>query len=210
MSCKIYGGPHAVEEMVWPVAAQGRSPQAPLKPAVTNVSENADAHAQEIANLRTQVRDARAAGLAAGKQAAEAELEPVLERLSSTVAELCTLRARLRKQAEDDLVKLALGIAKLILRRELTVDPDALRGIVGAALEKVQNRDIARIRLHPDHEAAVRRHLDTFHVANVEVIADRTLRPGDLVLDTSRGALDASIETQLSEIERGLVDRLAK
>jgi flagellar biosynthesis/type III secretory pathway protein FliH len=46
--------------------------------------------------------------------------------------------------------------------------------------------------------------------ASIEVIPDPSRQPGALVFETERGNLDASIETQLLEIERGLTDRLRK
>jgi flagellar biosynthesis/type III secretory pathway protein FliH len=41
-----------------------------------------------------------------------------------------------------------------------------------------------------------------------ELVADPALPPGGLVFETSRGDLEASIDNQLREIERGLTDRL--
>jgi flagellar assembly protein FliH len=42
----------------------------------------------------------------------------------------------------------------------------------------------------------------------VELAADKTLARGAVVFETNRGNLDASVETQLREIEQGLTDRL--
>jgi flagellar assembly protein FliH len=40
----------------------------------------------------------------------------------------------------------------------------------------------------------------------VEVLADANLAPGGVILESSRGLLDASVDTQLAEIERGFAD----
>jgi flagellar assembly protein FliH len=40
----------------------------------------------------------------------------------------------------------------------------------------------------------------------VEVIADPGIERGAVILETGRGMLDASVETQLVEIERGFAD----
>jgi flagellar biosynthesis/type III secretory pathway protein FliH len=42
----------------------------------------------------------------------------------------------------------------------------------------------------------------------VEVVADSAMGPGDVVFETERGDLDASVASQLEEIRRGLADRL--
>ena len=44
--------------------------------------------------------------------------------------------------------------------------------------------------------------------SNLVLVADPALKPGELFFETSQGTLDASVETQLREIERGLIDKL--
>src|SRR5262245_41188181 len=110
-----------------------------------------DALTQVRQEAAQQVFDAHAAGLregeANGRRLAAAETEAVMARLCATIEELAKLRARLRHEAEADLVKLALAIARRILRRELSVDPDALGGLVISALDKLQGQEIVRVRV---------------------------------------------------------------
>jgi flagellar biosynthesis/type III secretory pathway protein FliH len=42
----------------------------------------------------------------------------------------------------------------------------------------------------------------------VEIVSDAAQARGGALFEISRGALDASVETQLREIERGLVDEM--
>jgi flagellar biosynthesis/type III secretory pathway protein FliH len=44
----------------------------------------------------------------------------------------------------------------------------------------------------------------------VEVIADPSRAVGTVIFETQHGNLDASVESQLQEIERGLADRLRR
>jgi flagellar assembly protein FliH len=180
-------------------------------------SEPGPDYAGQIAQLQRQAEqcahEAHAAGVkegeAAGRRSAAAELQPVIERLSRAIEEIAGLRPRLRREAEADLVKLSLAIARRILRRELLVDPDALHGLVLAALEKLQAQEICRVKVHPSLAASVTACLRKAPAgALVEVAADASAPPGAVVFETGRGNLDASIETQFQEIERGLTDRL--
>jgi flagellar assembly protein FliH len=173
----------------------------------------------EIAQLKQEweqrVREAHAAGVregeAAGRTRGAAEVQPVVERLARTIEELTQMRPRLRKEAESDTVQLSLAIARRVLRRELAVDPDAMRGLVMSALEKLQGHEISRVKVHPAHAAQVSAVLRTSsHNAAVEVIPDPSCEPGGIVFETTRGDLDASVDSQLQEIERGLTDRLRK
>ncbi len=189
------------------------------EPAPPRAAEPAVDHAAQIAQIQRQAeqraREAHAAGVkegeAAGRTRAAAELQPVIERLSRAIEEIAGLRPRLRREAEHDMVKLALAIARRILRRELAMDPEALHGLVLAALEKLQGQEISRAKVHPSLAASVTACLRKGTAgAAVEVITDPSAPPGTVVFETGRGNLDASVESQFQEIERGLTDRLGK
>jgi flagellar assembly protein FliH len=150
-------------------------------------------------------------GRGVGRDQAKAELQPVLDRLAKNLAELSSLRSRMRKDAEGDLLKLAMAIARRVLHRELTLDPESIQGVIKVALEKLQSRDLGRVRVHPDHEKSVRAALERYSTSpNFELSADPSLQCGDVLFETEHGVLDASIESQLLEIERGFADRLRK
>ena len=171
--------------------------------------------AQIERQIEERVRQARAAGLREGEAAERnrgaAELKATLDRLAQSIQELAGWRARLRREAEADLVRLALEIARRVVRREIAVDPDALRGLAAAALEKLRGQDISRVKVHPSHAALLAACLKQAPGGNtVEVVADASREPGALIFETARGNLDASVDAQLQEIERGLVDRLRK
>ncbi len=152
-----------------------------------------------------------AEGMAVGKEQAAAEVKPVLDRLAHTLAELSSLRSRIRRDAEKDLVKLAIAIARRVLHREVTIDPESIEGLIKVALEKLQSRDVCKVRVHPAHAEFIKASFDRIsNSKTVELIVDPSLRCGDVLFETSHGTLDASIEAQLSEIERGFADRLQR
>jgi len=175
--------------------------------------------AARIAQLETQyqqkIREAHAAGAregeVAGRSRAAAELQPVIERLGRSIQEISNLRLRLRREAEADVVQLAIAIARRVVRREISADPDALRGLVVAALEKLQGQEVSRVRVHPSHLAMVQACLQqAVNGGRMEVTSDGSREPGSVIFETTRGNLDASVDSQLQEIERGLTDRLRR
>jgi len=136
-------------------------------------------------------------------------LDQALARLTGQLEELAALRQKLRREAEEDLVRLSVAIARRVLRRELVADPEAILGVAKAALSKLDSREILRVRVHPAEAETIRQQLvEHQSPERIEVVPDRTLERGSFVVDTSRGYLDASVETQLAEIERGLTDLL--
>ncbi len=146
-------------------------------------------------------------GQAAARREAAAHTEAMHLQVARTIEELCGLRQRFRHEAEEDVVELAIAIARRILHRELTVAPEALLGLVKAALEKIELREVHRVRVSRADAPMVAQHLEKMGLPRpIEVIADPSLERGSAILDSSRGALDASVETQLAEIERGFAD----
>jgi len=184
------------------------------KPAADPVQPDPTSEIARIEQRCEQrVAEARAAGMregeAAGRSRASAELQPVIERLARSAEEIGGLRGRLRKEAESDVIRLSLAIARRILRRELAIDPEALRGPILGALEKLQAQEISRVRVHPSQVSAVSSCLrQATPGATIEVVGDPSRQPGAALFETNHGNLDASVETQLEEIERGLNDRL--
>ena len=163
MLCRVLVGEKAqesVEAMVWRPAGGGARATGSAR------TGNADSAAlqRQAADLertmQIHVQQARDTGLQEGsrkgREEAAAELKPVVERLARAAADLSNLRDRVRRQAEADLVKLALAIAKRVMHRELAVDPDAMQGIVRSALDRLQNREVDRLRVHPSHIGPVR------------------------------------------------------
>src|SRR5262245_36582661 len=214
MSCRLHqpGESPEVEPVVWRPANSPISSESPRKPpdAAAELREQA---AQLQQHYEQRVREAHAAGLregdAAGRARAAGDVQPVLDRLARSIDEIAGFRARLRAEAEADLVQLSLAIARRVLRREIAIDPEALHGLILGALKKLQGQEIARVRVHPSHAAAVtaclRRNLNS---EQIEVIADPSREVGAVIFETQRGNLDASVESQLQETERGLADRL--
>jgi flagellar assembly protein FliH len=161
------------------------------------------------------LREARAAGVkegeATGKKSALAELQPLIDRLARTIEELSQLRAHLRRDAEADMVKLSLAIARRVLRREMLIDPEALHGLVLAALEKLQGQELCRVKVNPAQAPMIKAALQkTASGSAIEVLPDGSREPGSVIFETQRGNLDASVESQLREIECGLADCLRK
>jgi flagellar assembly protein FliH len=149
------------------------------------------------------------AGEAAAKAAAAGELKQAVQTLADSVVEISRSRAEILRRAEGDVVRLSIEIARRILHRELTLNTSALEALIRAALEKLQAQEVYRVRIHSGQEELMRSCLEkSGRSASVEVISDPSQPVGGAVFEINSGVLDASVETQLREIELGLTDRL--
>ena len=206
-----------IQPIVWRTGSSGaaasaaaravRQPAAPPTPA-----EPAGPSAEFEAQVHQQLEAAFEAGRREGevaRQKLEGEVRTAVERLALTTAEVAAARTDAIRRAEGDIVQLSMEIARRILHRELSIDREALSALIRAALDKLASQQVCRVRVHPDQEAPVRAALSQMgRGVEVEVVSDATQARGGALFETENGVLDASVETQLQEIERGLADRL--
>jgi flagellar assembly protein FliH len=174
-------------------------------------NSHADVEREAARKLDQARREAYAEGLAAGRQQAEEQFRPAVQGLAETLTSLARLRENIREETIQDLVHLTTSIAARVIHREVAVDPDALAGLIQAAFSKLQSREINRVRMHPTLEPMVRKLLEQGGAPkNLVLTPDPNLKPAEVFFETAQGVLDASVETQLREIERGLIDKLER
>lgn len=174
-------------------------------------NSGADLERQMNERVQTAHKKGFAEGEAAGRQQATAQFNSALEKISRSVAEIVSLKSRLHHEAEEDVVKLAIGIARRILYREITTDPTALAGLVRAALDKLDGREVQRLRANPQDAPVLQQQLQQIGMPRkIDVVPDASLQRGSAIFETTHGSLDASAETQLNEIDRGFTDLLKR
>jgi len=221
MRCRVADPAQGIEPVTW------RSVGTPRPgPAVAEAGQNkADAQAQEISKLRAELQEcerrrqmevaqARREGASEGYRQVQEETSVALNtannQIAQALADLAVTKRKLRNDVEGELIKLSLAIARRILHREISIDPEALHGLVHTALQKLQNREVSRVRVYPAGADAVRSALERIGAAPaIQVFPDSGLKNGDIVFETSFGELDASVDSQLQEIQRGFADRLS-
>lgn len=190
-------------QLLWSHAPQHAAPVIPISEAgQIDFATNDAVHAAH--------RLGRQEGEAAAREA-ELAFHAQLQELVDCAANMADLRSGIIRTAHKDLLQLAVAIARRILHRELLLSEDVLQGIIAANLEKLQAQDVNRLRVHPTLLDRVEAILSSRPKnRRPQVVADASLQPGGCVFETMRGNVDAGIESQLAEIDRGLADHLAE
>ncbi len=165
-------------------------------------------HALE-AGMATAKQEAFESGYRRGEQEAREAITPVLARMSASIAEVIAMRPELRRLAEKDTVTLALKIARRILHRELSVDHGALNALARVVFDRLSRAEAWQLKVHPQFVDGIRNALPAGVADRVNIEADSLCDPGTFLVRYSEGEIDASVDSQLEEISRGLTDRLA-
>ncbi len=120
-------------------------------------------------------------------------------------------RAAYYQKLEEEAVRLAMSIARKVLHREAQVDAMLLMGIVRVALERIEGATGVQLVVNPQQAAEWRQYLAAHLAAGEmpEVVEDAGMQAQHCGLRTSMGTADLSLDTQLKEVEQGLMDLLA-
>lgn len=182
-----------------------------LRQDSSHVTESLAARIQELEHLlEVRTKEAYRRGQEETQAALKKKTDEALQNLKNSIEDFDGRKRSIYQEAESSLVQLALAIARRVLHRELTVSPEALQGLVSVALERVRMQELLRIHVHSDKESAVRQALSALTKLNIEIVTGDHLPQGCLQIETRQGCIDASVETQLAEIERGLADHLKR
>jgi|SRR5579862_5968486 len=201
MSSRVYSGPAAdARGIVW------RSTDDPHTGAVRrDMPSKDDTGTQAAYDQGFEAGKAAAARVAT--QHATTQLAPVLASLGAVVKELAGVRKRFRTEAEEATVNLAIAIARRVLHREIAVDPEAIVGLVRSGFDRLNAREVHRLRVSPGDAAVLQENRMSLDLPPaVEIVVDPSLIPGGAIFETSSGEMDASVTTQLDEIQRGFAD----
>ncbi len=125
--------------------------------------------------------------------------------------------ARQRQELLDEVqpyaVRIAVEVAKRIVRRELQTDPGLITRTVQAAFEQMSPAPGMRVRVHPIDASHLRRTIREVVTSPdqaecVEIVPDESIEQGGCVIEGQRGVVDARLRTQFEEIQARLFDAL--
>jgi flagellar assembly protein FliH len=150
--------------------------------------------------------EARADGLRAGRQAAAAEIEPLRAALRASVSALAGARAAVPRLAAEEVVELALLVAGHVLAQELPQHRELLLASVAEALARVELGPATVLRIHPEELALVAAQQGA--APGLQLLADATLAPGELVVETSDQVVDGRVAARLVAMRAALVAAL--
>lgn len=149
--------------------------------------------------------EAREAGHQAGREEAAANLEEALKTLNDAVKE----RKKIIKDAEGEILRLALKIAEQIIHSEVSLHRDVSLNIVSEAIGRVSDREQIIVKVNRDDAEYLKRYKDRLAsmldgVKSFSIIEDANIEPGGCIIETNLGFIDSRISTKLKSIEEAL------
>ena len=165
----------------------------------------------EAADLREQARrDGESCGRAEGKAAYENLIAEAGRIRDEAEAEY----ARLLEGAEGDALEVVLDIAKKVIGEEVGCNRENLIHMIKDAFFHCTNKEDVVLKVAAGDYDYVLEHKDLLLSAvegldNMEIKRDLALEPGDCLIETPFGNLDAGVATRISRIEEAFYRTLS-
>jgi flagellar assembly protein FliH len=186
------------------VAVDSTVAAAPIAAPAGDDSLLAD-HRERLAALeREAFTKGYAQGERAGLEAGGKRADAMLRRIAQTIEELGGLRQTLIQETEREMVQLALTLARRVVHREVTLDPELAAALAHVALERLGTTSPATIRLNPDDYTVVAQDSARWTGQTVTVVPDPSISRGGCLVESAFGSVDATIEQQFDELSRAL------
>lgn len=175
-----------------------------------------DPHAEERARARQAAEQAGfaagqaqgekagfAAGHAEGMAAAHTELSQLRQRFQGWLQSLTQPLADLDREVSVQMARLAAQMARAIIYRELTIEPEHLEVVARTAIEAlpVAVRAVTLV-CHPDDADALQAAIDQdkvqgAHAQSITVRRDATVTPGGLLVESNTMGVESLVDARL-------------
>ena len=177
-------------------------------------SDGARPPAVEISeeDLNQRINDAFNAGLKEGKELAERGLINVFRALRAASETIHNMRGKILRETEYELIDMVMLVARKVIIREVSQDRSILSGVVQHALAGLSAREEITLRINPDDYLLITSgHEELLHkeLLNERLLfkPDPSVAAGFCLVDTAMGTIDASLDGQMVQIYRSLLEQ---
>ncbi|MCX4028893.1 flagellar assembly protein FliH [Endozoicomonas sp. SM1973] len=171
----------------------------------TGLEEGKTAGYQE--GLTKGQEDGYQQGLQQGQEAAIEELHKQMGRLQQLINALYNPIADQDEALTQQLVNIAIAIAKQVVQRELQLDSSQITTVVRAAIQAMPITDQQiKVFLNPQDIDLINEHVAQ-QGENWQLLPDDKLLPGGCRVETANSLVDASVEARLSQLTERLAEQ---
>lgn len=161
-----------------------------------------DREAEEQQRLRMLHEEARKQGYEAGLEQARSAMEQEARRLRQLGESLGSALDALDFRLADQVLNLALDVAKQVVVGELSARPERILDVVKQALRQMaETTREARLLLNPEDAHVVRPILnELLDKSRLRIVEDARIVRGGCLIETPQGDLDATLQTRWRQV----------
>jgi flagellar assembly protein FliH len=167
---------------------------------------------QKVQNAISQGKDeGYRDGFETGNEDGKKQYEALLQQASSIVDKSKADYKSRVEQAEPLILELAIKAAEKIIHASLEQERERWNGFVQEVVKEVKDQQEARLYVHPSsYELTLARKNELKNMLNapIYIYPDGQLSEYGCIVESSFGKIDASIDSQLSELRKKLLEKL--
>ncbi len=147
-------------------------------------------------------------GIKDGREHIEQELADIVrqanDKAQKTINDAKEQTSEYFIRAEDDIIKVLMMAIEKILPQHFLDVPQVILPVVHESIKYVRDQKEIKIHVEPDSYDLILMARNEFQsmltdgTAIIEVVSDEALSPGDCIIETPNGAVDARLSTQIN------------
>lgn len=191
---------------------KSKSPEEKAREIIAQAEEDAGVLVSEaMAEVESIRSSAYREGYEAGLHQLDCDRQEMAERVLQIEADAVDEIERFWTKIDPELLKLSVEIAEKVVRRHIEETDGFVLTTVKEGIRQLRDRQDLKIRVNPKDYKLMREEKDDVisscdGIRNLEIIDDRRVDEGGCIIESGNGDLDARIETQLSEVEKALME----
>jgi flagellar assembly protein FliH len=130
------------------------------------------------------------------------------KQFDALLCELHGLKSQLYLEAEGELLKLSMEIAKKVLREEVKLDSRTIVHTIREAMTFLVDKSLMQIVFHPDDMDEIKQLMPELTAktkgGQLELVEDHAIERGGCILKTGFGRINATIDDQFGMLEKAL------
>lgn len=179
------------------------------KAEVIEAKENWETEKQQYINQAQE--EGYKKGFDLGKQESINQYKTLLTEANNIVKSATTDYHATIEQSDETILELAIRVAEKIIKKELRENPELFNSIVSTAIKEIKDQSSLTIYVHPSNYELVIQQKDEIDRLvgkdiNVSVYINEDLNEDSCLIEHPFGRIDASVDTQLQELRRILLE----
>jgi len=141
------------------------------------------------------------------KQDINVQMKDLIKELQDSIETINSERDKIFLSLKDDVARLIMSYVKKIIKLELKIQPEIILANIEKALNEISSKDSITIILSREDIALVEDHSDDIKnsirgLKNLRFLREPYISKGGCEIETDYGSIDATIESQLFELEK--------
>ena len=158
---------------------------------------------EEAGNIREHAKES---GLEEARRIAEETASDKVREALETLNQAVIERKKIIKDAEGEVLRLALKVSEQIIKSEVSLHRDVSLNIVSDAISRVSDREQVIIKVNREDLENTKKYKDRIGsivdgIKSLSIVEDSAVEPGGCVIETNLGYVDARISTKIATIE---------